>query len=1542
MRKCSVLWAIALMICVPALNAFGVVIMTRDVTGLDESGYFVPGTTSLDIAVTMTQDDADNITAFSFTESLPAGWTFNSIVSGPQVDLPPAPGASGDIGFAFIATPARPFTVTYRVDIPAVTTIPVDLSGYAEYRTQGPALHSTNDPSCVPVPPVPNTAPPTCPTVTTFELEPTVLTIDRVIDPASTGLFADDPNYYVPGGFLDMTITFTKTGPENLSGLAFTDNVPTGWTISNITASTAPGGSPANGSTGTLEFFWITPPPLPATLSYRINIPAESVGDGLLSGQSEYRTGGPAIFSNVEATTLQQVPCLTVDRPQPPNPIAYVAGNNLTISVEIGGTCTGVSALSLTEQIPPGWAFVSVGATNQPSFPPAGTENELEFFWITIPTIPFTFTYTVSVPPGETGTQTITGQSEYRLGGPALFSIPTSIDFLDTDVTPPVITLTGDATVTVECGDTYTDAGATATDDFDGDITGNIVTTGLPINTGIVGVQTITYNVSDAEGNAAIEVTRSVEVVDTVAPVITLNGSAALTIECGAGYTDAGATASDSCSGNLTGAILVSGSVNPNAPGDYTLTFNVSDGAGNAAAPVTRTVTVADTTAPVITLNGPATVTVECATAYTDAGATATDTCDGGLTPTAAGTVNTAVPGAYTITFNVSDAAGNAATQRTRTVNVVDNTAPVITRNGPATLTINQGSAYAEQGATVTDACDATVAVVIGGDTVNTAIPGTYVVTYNAEDDSGNAATQVTRSVTVVDVTPPVIALNGANPVTVECGSAFADPGATATDNTDGNITGDIVVTGTVGSAVGVYTLTYNVSDDAGNAALAVTRTVNVVDTTVPTITLSGDAAVTVECGATYNDAGATASDTCDATVAVTVAGSVDTTIPGSYTLTYSASDDEGNAAVDVTRTVTVSDTTAPVIALNGDAAVTVECGGSYTDAGASATDTCDSSVDVVSAGTVDTAVPGTYTITYNATDDEGNAAVEVTRTVTVSDTVVPVVTITGGNTLTVDCDSTFTNPEATATDSCDGDVEISAVLGTVDTTTPGTYPVTYEARDAAGNTGSSVLTVTVSDNCDPDEVCTIESIEITSPEEAISIPAGLGTTTVVLRSEVVLADIVECSGAEVTVDYTVNGAAAGSSTFGPNYEVALSLGEGTYEVVAVASLDGSDVTATDTFTFVITACQDVDNNGIIDSPFDGECLVNEGSLWIATVPGENCSRQIAMRTWFGDGNGGTLVLTAQNPEDENQTVTIRVPRNLLAVGEQGVVILSIACDLPSLLGVDAAAAVGEPDADLAAGAAYFDITILVTSDGGATFGELDNSLVDALPIEISLSGLNITPGLLPSFVSHETAATDVPVAIVDEEGEWDSDSIFGAVFGAGTLTASTSSLSVFAPAQVNPVGPTISISPNPAFEVLFGIATTTETVTKTLTVSNIGTGTVAGTVALTDPSGVFAITAGANYSLAAGASQNVTVTFSPDAAGDFTGTLTFAGGDNGPISVTIKGSGSTLLKETSFLGCAPAPGATGSAMGDLAVLLLAGLSLLAGSTLVRRTRTES
>jgi hypothetical protein len=181
--------------------------------------------------------------------------------------------------------------------------------------------------------------------------------------------------------------------------------------------------------------------------------------------------------------------------------------------------------------------------------------------------------------------------------------------------------------------------------------------------------------VSDVAGNAAEEVIRTVNVVDTTAPIITLVGGATLNLNIGEAYNELGATATDNFDGNLTSSIIITGGVNTNFAGTYTVNYNVSDSSGNAASQVSRTVSViADTTPPVITLIGGANLSLSVGDTYNEQGATATDNQDGNLTSSIviAGTVNTAVPGAYAITYNVSDAAGNTATEVIRTITVND------------------------------------------------------------------------------------------------------------------------------------------------------------------------------------------------------------------------------------------------------------------------------------------------------------------------------------------------------------------------------------------------------------------------------------------------------------------------------------------------------------------------------------------------------------------------------------------------------------------------------------------------------------------------------------------------------------------------------------------------------------------------------------------------------------------------------------------------------------------------------------------------------
>jgi len=98
-----------------------------------------------------------------------------------------------------------------------------------------------------------------------------------------------------------------------------------------------------------------------------------------------------------------------------------------------------------------------------------------------------------------------------------------------------------------------------------------------------------------------------------------------------------------------------------------------------------------------------------------------------------------------------------------------DNIAPVIVLNGTANMDVTLGSAFSDPEATATDNVDGdiTANIVVGGDTVDTNTPGTYIITYNVSDSSGNAATEVTRTV-IVQETQDIGALINVTPLSAQ------------------------------------------------------------------------------------------------------------------------------------------------------------------------------------------------------------------------------------------------------------------------------------------------------------------------------------------------------------------------------------------------------------------------------------------------------------------------------------------------------------------------------------------------------------------------------------------------------------------------------------------------------------------------------------------------------------------------------------------------------------------------------------------------------
>ncbi len=131
------------------------------------------------------------------------------------------------------------------------------------------------------------------------------------------------------------------------------------------------------------------------------------------------------------------------------------------------------------------------------------------------------------------------------------------------------------------------------------------------------------------------------------------------------------------------------------------------------------------------------------------------------------------------------DGAGNSSGV-TRSVTVSDMTAPIVTPVGGGFISMNEGDFYTESGATWTDAVDGTgfLAVAYTG-SVDANTPGTYLIQYRYTDGGGNVG-MAFRTVTVNDVTAPVVTLSGSD-TSVEYGTDYTELGASWTDNVDGS-----------------------------------------------------------------------------------------------------------------------------------------------------------------------------------------------------------------------------------------------------------------------------------------------------------------------------------------------------------------------------------------------------------------------------------------------------------------------------------------------------------------------------------------------------------------------------------------------------------------------------------------------------------------------------------------------------------------------------------------------------------------------------------
>ncbi|MEG1495116.1 MAG: DUF5011 domain-containing protein, partial [Bacilli bacterium] len=484
--------------------------------------------------------------------------------------------------------------------------------------------------------------------------------------------------------------------------------------------------------------------------------------------------------------------------------------------------------------------------------------------------------------------------------------------------TEPRIELNGSSSITIEVGNTYVEEGAVILGDYNLDI----IVSGH-VDTSKTGTYLLNYITSD---NTITPKVRVVEVVDTTAPSLTLNGSTVVYLNKGTNYNELSGVATDNYDKNIL-VKVVTNNVNSNVTGEYKVTYEAVDSHNNKTE-ATRTVIVLENI-PVIKLAGPASINLNYLETYQEAGFKATD--EKGIDITnqvvVVNNVNTAVLGTYNISYTVTRSDG-LKIEVIREVRVIDNTAPSLKLNGDSQVTIRfNKDTYQELGALASDNYDhiLTNKIVKTGFLDEKKI-GTYYLTYQVSDSSHNKTT-ITRIVKVIDDEAPVIKLNAGNSIELNINNDFIDPSYTALDNYDQDITNKVQVNrSNLNMHVpGDYAVTYSVKDTSNNETTT-TRLVRVNDLEAPVIKLNGPTTTYVELGKVFNDRGANVTDNLDAPkeikgVFYNSQGQVVTEIKelGTYTVNYDTTDKAGNKALTVVRTVIVRDQSKPLVSLSSN-----------------------------------------------------------------------------------------------------------------------------------------------------------------------------------------------------------------------------------------------------------------------------------------------------------------------------------------------------------------------------------------------------------------------------------------------------------------------------------------------------------------------------------------------------------------------------------------------------------------------------------------------
>ena len=428
-----------------------------------------------------------------------------------------------------------------------------------------------------------------------------------------------------------------------------------------------------------------------------------------------------------------------------------------------------------------------------------------------------------------------------------------------------------------------------------------------------LGQTTVTCNTTTLD-STSVSKSATITIQDTTAPSVSVPAdiSTTTTDPGGAVVTYPAASAHDVVDGDLTPTCApASGSTFP--VGTTTVTCSVTDAHGNTgSASFSVTVSISDTTAPVLNLPGDITTTTETsggkAVTYS---ATATDNVDGAITPSCSPASGSTFPvGTTTVGCTATDSHGNSTSGSFHvTVNLVDTTAPVLTVPADITVTTGKpGGVVVTYSASATDNLDGPITPTCSPASGATFPAGATTVTCTATDAHSNTA-QKSFTVTVVfsDTTAPTLTgvpaslKREANGPT---GSVVNYVAPTAVDDADGPIPVTCNPASGKTFPLGTTKVTCTATDSHGNSVSA-SFDITIVDSTPPRIVAPPDSFVYATSATgipAASDpvqaflAAARATDIVDQQPRIT--NDAPAVVPvGNTTITFTATDASGNSA---------------------------------------------------------------------------------------------------------------------------------------------------------------------------------------------------------------------------------------------------------------------------------------------------------------------------------------------------------------------------------------------------------------------------------------------------------------------------------------------------------------------------------------------------------------------------------------------------------------------------------------------------------------------